>query len=161
MMDAEPTKEHAWLQKLVGEWDSEADCAAENGEPMKSKGTETVRSMGGLWIVGEGQGLMPDGDPATMLLTVGYDPQKKRFIGSWAGSMMTHMWIYEGELDEGQKVLTLNTTGPKFGGEPGATAAYQDIITVISDDHRTLTSRMQGDDGSWTQFMEAHYRRRK
>ncbi len=160
MMNAEPTAEHKWLHRLVGEWESEADCHDEKGEQQKNKGTESVRSLGGLWVVADGSGEMPGGGEARMLMTLGYDPAKKRFIGTWAGSMMTHMWIYEGELDASGKQLTLNTTGPDFG-KPGATAAYQDIITFVTDDHRTLTSRMQAADGSWNQIMEAHYRRRK
>jgi len=38
---------------------------------------------------------------------------------------------------------------------------YQDVITLECDDHRVLTSRVPGDDGKWTEFMAAHYRRRK
>jgi hypothetical protein len=38
---------------------------------------------------------------------------------------------------------------------------YQDVIELKSDDHRTLTSHMQGEDGTWQPFMTAHYRRRK
>jgi hypothetical protein len=40
-------------------------------------------------------------------------------------------------------------------------AKYQDITEIKSDDHRVLSSRVLGPDGKWTQFMTAHYRRRK
>ena len=110
-------------------------------------------------MIGEGQGEMPGGGDARMLLTLGYDPQRQRFVGTWLGSMMTHLWIYEGELDPNERVLTLNAEGPSFAA-PEKRARYQDIIEIISPDHRTLTSRTQGDDGQWTQFMQAHYRRR-
>jgi len=160
MMNVEPRSEHVWLRKMLGEWVSEADCPSETGEPQKTKGSESVRSLGGLWVVAEGEGEMPGGGEARMLMTLGFDPEKERFIGTWAGSMMTHMWIYEGRLDESGKVLTLDTTGPNFS-KPGTTAAYQDIITFLSDDHRTLTSRVRGEDGGWTQIMQADYRRKK
>ena len=66
MKAAEPQKEHQWLQQLVGEWTYENEAMMGPDQPlMKSQGTERVRSLGGLWTVGEGQGLMPDGDPAT------------------------------------------------------------------------------------------------
>ena len=42
---------------------------------------------------------MPDGGPATMIMTLGYDPAKKRFVGTFIGSMMTNLWVYEGELE--------------------------------------------------------------
>ena len=39
-------------------------------------------------------------------------------------------------------------------------AKYQDVITFLSDDHRTLTARTLGEDGEWRPFMTAHYRRK-
>ena len=52
-----PQKEHEWLQQLVGEWTSEAECVMEPGKPPeKSRGIERVRSLGDLWILAEGQG---------------------------------------------------------------------------------------------------------
>ncbi len=57
---------------------------------------------------------MPGGDPATMLMSLGYDPAKKRFVGTWIGSMMTNLWVYDGELDPTGKILTLNAEGPSF-----------------------------------------------
>jgi hypothetical protein len=160
-MHAEPQKEHQWLQKLVGEWTSESEMEMEPGKsPERCKGTESVRSLGGLWIVGEGSGEMPGGGLATMILTLGYDPQKGRYVGTWVGSMMTHLWIYEGSLDAAGKVLTLDTEGPSFAGD-GKLVKYQDVITLESHDHRILTSRTLGDDGKWREFMTAHYRRKR
>ncbi len=46
--------------------------------PEKAKGTESVRSLGGLWILAEGRGEMPGGGAMTTMMTLGYDPQKKR-----------------------------------------------------------------------------------
>ncbi len=161
MMNAEPQKEHRWLEALVGDWTYEAEAGAGPGQPsQKATGSETVRSLGRLWMLGEGLGKMPDGGDAKTQITLGYDPDRKRFVGTWIGSMMTHMFVYDGELDAAGKVLTLSTTGPSFAGD-GKNAKYQDVITVKDADHRVLTSRVQGEDGQWTEFMTAHYRRRK
>ena len=158
-MNTEPQNEHRWLQKLVGEWTSEAHAVTEPGKPAEIlKGTESVRSLGGLWILMDGRGEMPGGEPATMMMTLGYDPQRQRYVGTWVGSMMTHMWVYEGALDAAERVLTLSAEGPAMTGE-GKMAKYRDVISLESDDHRTLTSYVLGDDGTWTQFMTAHYRR--
>jgi len=158
---AKPQREHEWLHQLVGEWTSEMEAQmAPDEPPMKHKGTESVRSIGGLWIQGEGQGEMPGGGKATMLLTLGYDPNKKRFVGTWLGSMMTYLWTYEGELDAAQKVLTLNATGPSMAGD-GGMAKYQDIIEIVSKDERLLRSQQQQPDGSWKHFMTARYKRVK
>jgi hypothetical protein len=159
-MMAEPQKEHHWLQKLVGEWTSEAEMMEPGKPPEKVKGTESVRPLGGLWILAEGQAEMPGGGEGTMLMTLGYDPQKKRYTGTWIGSMMTHLWVYDGELDAAERVLTLNSDGPSMAGE-GKMAKYKDVIEVKSDDHRVLTSHVLGDDGKWQHFMTANYRRKK
>jgi hypothetical protein len=119
-----------------------------------------VRSVGGLWVVAEGSGEMPGGGPATTLITLGYDPQKQRFVGTFVGSMMTHLWIYEGALDPAANVLTLDAEGPSFSGD-GTMAAYQDIVEIRSDDHRVLRSRVRGPDGTWNEFMTGHYRRKR
>lgn len=160
-MKVEPVKQHRWLQKLVGDWTTESECSGAPGEPpQKMVGTESVRAIGPVWVVAEGKGEMPGGGPATMIMTIGYDTVKKRFVGTWIGSMMTHLWIYDGELDAAEKVLTLSSDGPDFTTE-GKTAKYRDVIEFISDDHRTLTSHCLGADGKWQQFMLAHYRRKK
>ena len=159
-MDIKPQKEHAWLQNLVGEWTSEMECVmGPDQPPIKNKGIESVRSIGGLWTMGEGSGEMPDGNKMTSMMTLGYDPQKQRFVGTFIASMMTHMWVYEGTLDAAGKVLTLDTEGPGMSGD-GKMMKYKDIITFVDDNHRMLTSRMLGDDGEWSEFMTAHYRRK-
>jgi hypothetical protein len=89
-MEAKPQKEHAWLQRLVGEWRAEMECRMGPDQPsMTSTGSETVRSLGGLWTLGEGEGEAPDGTPVRSLMTLGYDPQKQRFVGIFIASMMT------------------------------------------------------------------------
>src|ERR671914_999005 len=160
-MKTEPQKEHQWLQKLVGEWTYESECSMEPGKPPeKFKGSEGVRSLDGLWVLCEGQGEMPAGCRATTLMTLGYDPQKKQYVGTWVGSMMSYLWVYAGSLDAAEKVLTLNAEGPSCAGD-GKFAKFKDMMEVKSDSHRVLTSHRLGDDGEWHQFMTAHYRRKK
>jgi hypothetical protein len=159
IMTVDPTKEHRWLQQLVGEWTYEANAAATPGQPAsRATGTETVRSIGGIWVLAEGHGEAPGAGQATTVMTLGFDPQRARFIGTWIGSMMTHMWIYEGGLDQSGRILTLDSEGPSMADD-GTTSRYQDVIEFKRPDHRTLTSRVLGPDGTWTSFMTAEYRR--
>lgn len=161
MKKPEPEKEHQWLKQLLGEWTFEGEAAMGPDTPTeKFRGTERVRSIGDLWFLSEGEGKMPDGEPSTTLATLGYDPQKKKFVGTFIGSMMTNLWVYDGSLDASGKVLTLDTEGPGMTGD-GKIAKYQDVIEIKSNDHRTLTSRLQGEDGKWTQVMSMTYRRTK
>jgi len=155
-----PEKQHEWLKQLVGEWTMESECMmGPDQPPLKSTGTEVMQMFGDLWVVGDGTMQMPDGGKMGSRMTIGFDSDRKKFVGTWIGSPMTHMFIYEGELDASSRVLTLNTTGPS-AMEPGKSASYQDIIEIHDERTRTLTSRMKLDDGSWTQFMKATYRRK-
>jgi len=160
-MQTEPQKGHLWLKKFLGEWTGEMEALMGPDQPlMKSKGTESVRALGDLWIIGEGKSEMPDGNQGHMILTLGYDPATNRYPGTWIGSMMTFLWVYDGELDSTEKILTLNADGPSFT-DPTVTAKYRDVHEFKSDDHRVLTSHVLGDDGKWTQFMTVNYHRTK
>jgi Protein of unknown function (DUF1579) len=155
-MKTEPQSEHKWLDKLVGEWTVTMDGA----DASHPAWTESVRSLQGLWVVAEGRGEMPGGGAATTIMTLGYDRAKQRYVGTFVGSMMDCLWVYEGVLDEGGKSLTLDTVGPDFGGE-GKLVRYQDTVSFQDDDHRELSSRMLGDDGVWKTVMTARYSRRR
>ena len=156
---AKPQAEHAWLTSLAGEWAFEAECfMGPDQPPMKHSGTETVRAVGDLWIIGEGAGDMPGGGDALMRLTLGYDPARGCFVGNWVGSMMTHMFVYTGSLDDARRTLTLDTEGPSFN-DPTTTARYRETMEIVDDNHRIFRSSTPGPDGEWMTFMTAHYRR--
>jgi hypothetical protein len=159
-MLVEPRKEHQWLGRMAGEWTYEMEAEGEPGEPpIKDSGTESVRSLGGVWVMCEAHGAMPDGSDVTSIMTLGYDPERGRFVGTFIGSMMTYLWIYEGGLDPAGKVLTLDAEGPAYTGE--GMMRYRDTIEFESDDHRVQTSSYQRGDGGWHRFMTTHYRRTK
>lgn len=158
-MKTDPQKEHLWLSKFVGEWKFEGESPMEPGQPpVKFGGTESARTLADLWMVAEGKGQMPDGKPSTTIMTLGYNPQTKRYTGTWIGSMMDYLWIYDGELDANERVLSLLAKGPSFSGD-GKMAMYRDVIEFHSDDHRTLSSHVQNEVGTWNHFMTAHYHR--
>ncbi|WP_435009404.1 DUF1579 domain-containing protein [Tundrisphaera lichenicola] len=158
-MHEEPCAEHKWLDRLVGRWVSESECnMGPDQPPITSTGKVTFRSLGGLWVMGEGEGEMPDGGTMSSVITLGYDPRAGRFVGTFIASMMTYLWPYAGSLDDDRKVLTLDSEGPSFSS-PDAMAKYQDIIEVIDDDHWVLSSRFQDDEGRWNSFMKAAHRR--
>ena len=160
-MPEKPQNEHQWLQKLVGEWTYETEVTMGADQPAeKATGTENVRSLGDFWILAEGQGEMPGCGEANTMMTLGYDPQKQRYVGTWVGSIMTYLWLYEGELDAAETVLTLNSDGPAMTGE-GKMAKYRDVIEFKSDNHRVMTSHVLKDDGQWHPFMTVNYRRKK
>jgi Protein of unknown function (DUF1579) len=153
MKTAEVLKEHAFLERMVGKWTVTASDMTSD-KPWE----ETVRSLQGIWFVAEGSGEMSDGKQATTILTLGYDPAKGKYVGSWIGSMMDYMWTYEGEVEPSGNVLSLYTKGPAFDGD--GLADYREQIAFLDDITRTFTSSAREPDGSWKQFMEARYTRK-
>lgn len=94
-----------------------------------------------------------------LLMTLGYDPQKQKYVGTWIGSMMAHLWLYEGTLDAEGKVLTLNSEGPNCADE-GKLATFKDVIEFPNDYQRVHSSYLLGDDGEWSRVMTTNYRRK-
>src|SRR4051812_18828560 len=89
-----PQKEHEWLQQLIGEWDTESESIVEPGKPpVKSKGTESNRMIGGFWSHSENKGDF-FGAPFTGILQIGYDVEKKKYIATWIDSIQGMMWKY-------------------------------------------------------------------
>ena len=155
-----PEKEHQLLQLFVGEWETQSEGAMGPGQPpMKCEGTMTTRMLGGFWVVNELQGDMM-GTPMTGIQTIGYDPAKKKYVGTWVDSMMNHMWKYEGTVDESGKILTLEAEGPNFMA-PGEVTKFRDAYEFKSADHIIATSSMMSADGKWTTFMTGNVTRKK
>ena len=155
-----PTKEHEWLQQLVGEWTWESDTSPEPAKPEeKHRGSESVRSLDGIWVIADGKSEMPDGATSATVMTLGYDPRIERYVGTFVAAMMTEMWVYEGTLDASKNELVLDTEGPSFS-DTNKRAKYKDTIRVEDADHRVLTSVYQGEDGKWNQFMLSRYTRK-
>lgn len=161
-MFAQPVVQHQWLDRLVGNWTSEMTCPmGPDQPPMIHKGKETVRSLGGLWVICEGEAEMPEGGISRSIMTLGYDPQQSCFVGTFIASVMTHLWTYQGMLSEGDSKLVLDTIGPDFSSESGEMVQYKDTIILVDEDHRILTSSCLTKEGVWQQFMEGHYYRVK
>lgn len=156
----EPTKEHQWLQQFVGEWEGESEAMVEPGKPpMKAKGTETARAIGGFWVVSEGKAEMM-GMPFTFVMILGYDADKKKYIGTWVDNMSSHQWKYEGTVDEAGKKLTFETEGPSPSA-PGKTVKWREVMELKSKDHRVSSTSILGDDGKWITIVTGESRRKK
>lgn len=152
MMES-PTPQHKWLDRLLGEWEGEGEaCMAPGSEGHGFKTTETVRTLGGLWVIAEAKSQMDPDMSSVAITTIGYDKRTGRYVGSWVGSMMSHMWVYDGEVDESGNKLTLYAEGPNMSGD--GTAKYKDVIEFQSDTSRTLTSYGLDENGKWNQFMQ-------
>jgi hypothetical protein len=157
---SEPDKQHEWLQKFVGEWESHSKASMGPDQPeMECSGTITSRMLGKLWVVNEMTSTTP-GFEMRGLQTVGYDPQKKKFVGTWVDSMINHLWHYEGTVDESGKKLTLEAEGPNHMAG-GKLTKFRDAYEFASPDKIIITASMLGEDGKWTTFMTGEATRKE
>ena len=156
-MFAKPQAEHAWLDQLVGDWTFDHDCQMPDGNTSTASGKMTCRSLGGLWLVCESSGDAADSGPWSSIMTLGFDSAKDQYVGTFVGSMMANLWLYNGVLDAGRNRLVLGTLGPRFDGS--GTCNYRDTIEITDSDHWLMTSSLQTDDGEWVRFMTGKHTR--
>lgn len=160
----EVTKEHQWLMQLTGEWTTSvyanenttitsADGVVEE-PPPRFPGTESVRALGPYWVIADGKIDQPD-LPIRYVLTLGYDPIKKKFVGTSISSVESLCATLEGTLDESGKVLTLEGTVP-YAVEPSTTAMLRLVITLKSPRERIRTSAYKSGD-AWKTLYTMEY----
>lgn len=157
-----PTKaapEHAWLHKLVGTFTTTSVMNMGPDQPeATATGEETYSMWGDLWVLGEGTSTMSDGHTMKILNGVGFDVTFNEYRGFYMMDVSSHLWKSTGELSEDGKKITLTCEGPNMMGE--GTMMYRDVIELIDDNSRTLTSYGQMPDGSWEKFSQSNYTRK-
>ena len=153
----EPTEQHAWLQRFVGEWDAEIEMIVDADQPpMITRGIEVANMVGDFWLVSDARNFEL---PYTCRLTLGYDQTRAEYIGTWVDSMTDFLWQYRGDVDDTGQILTLETEGP-FPPTPGERVKFREVTIFKSADHRQFTSARLQADGSWIPHLKIDFRRR-
>ena len=154
-----PTTEHQFLLQFVGDWSFESECIMGPDQPPNvTKGTQSIKPLGAFWTLGAMESPGPDGNPMHSMMTLGFDPVRGKFVGSFIASCMTHHWLYEGTLDTTGRILTLDAEGPSFAGD-GSMAKYQDIIEAVDHETYLFSSQIQDASGNWVRFMHGKHTR--
>ena len=117
----QPGPEHEMLKKDVGVWDATVEMfMAPGAPPSVSKGTETVTMMGGFWQLSEFKSEMM-GQPFEGRGTTGYDPAKKKYVGTWVDTMTPGYYTVEATYDAATKTMTGVMEGPDHSGQVAKT----------------------------------------
>ncbi|MEB3244361.1 MAG: DUF1579 domain-containing protein [Vampirovibrionales bacterium] len=148
------TPAHAWLQQMVGEWQTQTKAYMGPNMPAQTAtGTETVKPLGEFWTVSEVKSTMMD-KPFSGMMTLGYDAKTNAYTGTWVDSMTGKLWQYQGAVDAAGKILTLESEG-ECPMRPGVMTRFKDVIEMKSPTEKQLTAYMLGEDGRWTMVMES------
>ncbi len=145
------------LKADVGTWDAEVKMFTPgNPEPEVSKGTETNIMLGDMWLISHFKGSAM-GSEFQGCGQTGFDPDKKKYVGTWVDSMSPHAMTMEGTWDEATRTLTNLGTGK----DPAGNEMKTKMTSVYNKDgSRTFT--MYGlMDGQEMKFMEIHYTKSK
>ncbi len=151
----QPGPEHEMLKKDVGTWDATVESFMTPGAPAAvSKGTESVSMLGGFWQVSDFKSEMM-GQPFEGRGTTGFDPAKKKYVGTWVDSMTPSYYTVEATYDAAARTMTSMMEGPDPTGAVSKTKA----VTEWKDaDTRVFT--MYGPDAK-TVMMRITYKRKK
>lgn len=157
-MSPKPGPEHDVLQKDAGVWDATVEMFIPNAPPSVSKGTETnILGPGGLWLITDFKSDMM-GQPFQGHGVSGYDPNKRKYVGTWVDSMSTGLSITESTYDKAANNMTGWLEGPDHTGKMMKMKA----VTEYKDaDTRIFTMYMHAPDGQLNQTMRITYKRRK
>ena len=151
----QPGPEHEMLKKDVGTWDATVETFMAPGAPAAvSKGTETVTMMGGFWQLSEFKSEMM-GQPFEGRGATGYDPAKKKYVGTWVDTMTPGYYTTEATYDAATKTMAAVMEGPDPTGAVSKTKA-----TTQWKDADTRVFTMYGPDAK-SVMMRITYKRRK
>jgi hypothetical protein len=92
---------------------------------------------------------------------LGYDPAKKKYVGTWTDTMSPYLMTMEGDYDESTHTSTMYGTGTNW--ETGKADKTKMVTVYESDDEKTFTMYMAKADAEdeWIKHMEIKYKRRK
>lgn len=149
--------EHAVFQKDVGTWDAQVEVRPGAGvAPQSSKGVMVSRLIcGSQWLVMdfkiessdfEGHGLY------------GWDPAKKKYVGTWVDSMRTTLAQAEGTWDAATRTMT-------FWNElklpNGNLMRWREVTETRDADTQVFRSFMPTPDGKEFETLTVTYTRRR
>lgn len=101
-----PTEHHKLLLRDIGTWQATMTILG-GPEPMKLPAREENELMpGGLWVMSRFEA-----GPFKGLGQFGYDPVKKKYVGTWIDSTSPHLTIMEGDYNKETGELTMINRG--------------------------------------------------
>ncbi|MBL8824770.1 MAG: DUF1579 family protein [Planctomycetia bacterium] len=146
-----PSTEHAYLKKLVGNWDCTMKMMG-----MEMKCSHSYEMLGEFWVMGKFEG-----DFGGMKFygrdTCGWDPNKKKYVMTWVDSMSPTLTMLEGTMDASGKTLTTEGMSTNMEGKP---CKVKEIVTWKNDDEMAFTM-YEEKAGKMEVNFEISYKRRK
>ena len=149
-----PGPEHKVLGMDAGTWDATVEMFMPGAPPMTSKGTETnTMGCGGLCLISDFKGEF-GGMPFHGHGTSTWDPNKKKYVGTWIDSMSSGLSLSEGTYDAAAKKATSTMEGPD---PTGKIVKSKTVVEYKDDNTRVMSMFMTGPDGKEVPTMKISY----
>lgn len=151
---AKPTTEHQWIKTAFeGTWDAKIE-----GMGPASTGAETCKVVhNGFWLSSTFTGTFM-GMPFSGEGVLGYDPTKKKYVGTWVDSMSPSLGVSEGSYDAKTNTLTQWMEGTDHTGNVVKSRMTHEWKGA---DTRVFSMYMPGPDGKEAKAMWITYTRKK
>jgi hypothetical protein len=151
----QPTEQHKIVLADVGEWEGTlTNYMDPTAKPTPVPAKETVTAIGGFWVLSnfhcDFMGMAYHGSGH-----YGYDPDKKKYIGTWVDNMSSYFSLMEGEYDAAKKTLVYRWKAPDQTGK----IVPQRSESVENGDTRTMT--FFSGEGAGTKSMVIEMKRKK
>jgi Protein of unknown function (DUF1579) len=153
-----PGPEHQLFKEDEGQWDAVVEVFVAPGQPpMQSKGIETNRiGCGGLCLITDFKSEMM-GQPFEGHGATAWNPEKKKYIGSWTDSMSLGLGVGESTWDPATRTATGWMDGPDATGK----VSRMKSVVQYKDGNRIFTMYAPGPDGKDVPAMRITYSRKK
>ena len=151
----EVTEHHKRLHNDAGNWTGtmKVYTGAPAGQPMELPIKETGKLFGkGLWVISDFEA-----GPFIGQGQFGYDPYKKKYVGTWIDNMNTTLAVMEGEYDESKEALVMTFMSRDPSGKPVEMRSF--TKTDGTDKRNFVMQNKEGD--KWVTAFEINYERAK
>ena len=155
-----PGKEHDFLKRFEGTWNLVAKFQPAPGAAVcEGRGEErNVLGCGGLWLIIDSKSEMM-GAPFHGHALMGYDTDKKKYVGVFVDNTSSSLFLFEGTLDASGKVCT--TSGEGKDPMTGKMVRYTLVYETKDADTNQLTFKIPGPDGKEFSMGVITYTRKK
>ena len=130
---------------------------APGAPPAVSKGVETNRILGGMWLLTDFKSEFM-GQPFEGHGSAGWDAGKKKYVGVWVDTMSAGLALSEATYDAKTKSMTGWMEGPDMTGK---ITKSKEVTEWKDADTRVFTMYMTGPDGKEAPNLRITYKRRK
>jgi hypothetical protein len=156
----QPGPEHKVLDPLVGTWHAKVKFYMDPTKPpQESEGMMTREwIMEGRFVQEKYEGKAFGSNFKGMGLS-GYDPQKKKYVGTWVDTLSCSIMISYGDYDA--KTKTLTSYSDDIDPYTGLKTKGRDVFRFVDTDNQVMEMYRTPEKGKEMKVLEIHYARVK